>query len=646
MADVFISYARQDLQPASLLKSRLEALGLSVFLDVDGGVDAGERFTQRIDDAVKSSKVVLACWTPAALQREWVRRECLLAQALGKLLPVALEPLSATDLGVNFVDASYESLADFTESSEQHFGWSQTLASLERRLRLWVEAAPSDPEVAAVEGKANGIAAAAKAARPPNVAAPRQPTLTSAAALWDRLRDSNDVDALTNFADSFPGTTEAFEARNRITYVRRSLAAYQEANKSSRIADLDRFLTEWPDHPLKDDVIARRQRLEETEQRAAEKRRLEAEAEQAAAEKLRREEAQKLEEAYRRERRARTARREAAEAALAESVASERQERSDNNLKRLGIGGAVLAAALGLAGFVFVQRSGEARARSLVESVAIADVVARRPEDSQRNVTSNGVAVITAWYRGTTRSDTLQARLIDLDGQSLGACDPEPAKADHGVYACRITSIPDGAYRFDLRINGFSTGEYPFALSTASRLQTTILSDNVHVDPSTRRASLNVHFTNTRPDDLATATISTGGNVVHGCGPASIDRGPNYYCAFGPLDPGTYEFALLVNNRQIRTYPFELIGPSAVGTWTIGVIYEDGGTTGTNVVDLLNDGTMSARGQRFGTWTQTGDRVLMRWDSPPTTVEATLMGDTMSGPVQINGESGILTATR
>lgn len=213
MSDVFISYTRDDRAHADQIKRRLEALGLDVFLDVDGGVESGSSFPQRIADEIAATKSVVAIWTPYALTRDWCRRECFLARQLGKLLPIAVAPLTPGDLR-EFVDASYESLEDF-EGQEKHFGWSQVLGSIARALDRWAELNPDHADAMNTLDRAAQVRRASIACRPIAQAALNS-GLTGATAIWARTKDSVDAEELQRFADSFIGTAEGLAARTRV----------------------------------------------------------------------------------------------------------------------------------------------------------------------------------------------------------------------------------------------------------------------------------------------------------------------------------------------------------------------------------------------------------------------------------------------
>lgn len=213
MGDIFLSYAREDRDRVTAIKAALADLQLSVFVDVEGGVQAGDSFPQVIADRVVAAKAVLACWTPHALTRAWCRRECLLALEGHKLVPVAVAPLTPGDLK-EFIDVSFEDLTDFT-GQNQHFGWSQTLRALSRAIDAWAERHPDQAEGAF--SLSARIKHAAVRARPHSELASE--VVSPRLELWARLKTSTDVKRLERFAESFPGTVEAFAARELIAAI-------------------------------------------------------------------------------------------------------------------------------------------------------------------------------------------------------------------------------------------------------------------------------------------------------------------------------------------------------------------------------------------------------------------------------------------
>jgi hypothetical protein len=87
MADVFISYRREDKARAEAMAKALTEEGLEVWWDATG-LQAGETFDEKIQSLLKSAKAVLVLWSPAAVESEWVRGEGTIGRERGVLVPV------------------------------------------------------------------------------------------------------------------------------------------------------------------------------------------------------------------------------------------------------------------------------------------------------------------------------------------------------------------------------------------------------------------------------------------------------------------------------------------------------------------------------------------------------------------------------
>lgn len=74
MADVFISYARDDSETANKLAAELKALGVSVFFDRDVLV-AGTDFHKEIAQALGSAKAVVVLLSANTKRSSWVQEE-------------------------------------------------------------------------------------------------------------------------------------------------------------------------------------------------------------------------------------------------------------------------------------------------------------------------------------------------------------------------------------------------------------------------------------------------------------------------------------------------------------------------------------------------------------------------------------------
>ncbi len=109
MADVFISYAREDRARAADLARVLEEAGLSVWWDRALGV--GDDFGRVIEAEVDAAKAIVVLWSQASVASKPVRAEA--AEGLDRdiLLPVLIEPVRPPLL---FRAVQFEDLSDWS----------------------------------------------------------------------------------------------------------------------------------------------------------------------------------------------------------------------------------------------------------------------------------------------------------------------------------------------------------------------------------------------------------------------------------------------------------------------------------------------------------------------------------------------------
>lgn len=88
MADVFISYAREDREIVAALAKSLARAGYSVWWD--HRLVAGAEFSATIERELKAATVVVVLWTGVSVKSHWVRDEAEYAQRTGKLVPLRL----------------------------------------------------------------------------------------------------------------------------------------------------------------------------------------------------------------------------------------------------------------------------------------------------------------------------------------------------------------------------------------------------------------------------------------------------------------------------------------------------------------------------------------------------------------------------
>ncbi|WP_052633581.1 TIR domain-containing protein [Pseudoxanthomonas suwonensis] len=105
MADIFVSYSRQDRTRVAPLVAALEAQGWSVWWDPE--ITPGEEFDSLIARELDAARSLIVVWTPQSVDSRWVRGEARDAADRGVLVPVRFDhaklpidfrALHATDL--------------------------------------------------------------------------------------------------------------------------------------------------------------------------------------------------------------------------------------------------------------------------------------------------------------------------------------------------------------------------------------------------------------------------------------------------------------------------------------------------------------------------------------------------------------------
>jgi TolB-like protein len=90
MADIFLSYSRDDLPTALRFAEALEREGFTVWWDQT--LEAGEAFDHVTEKALEAAKAVVVLWSKHSVESRWVRAEATQAEREKKLVPVMIEP--------------------------------------------------------------------------------------------------------------------------------------------------------------------------------------------------------------------------------------------------------------------------------------------------------------------------------------------------------------------------------------------------------------------------------------------------------------------------------------------------------------------------------------------------------------------------
>lgn len=129
MADIFVSYSRQDRARVAPLVAALEAQGWSVWWDPE--INPGEEFDALISRELEGARSLIVVWTPQSVDSRWVRGEARDAADRGVLVPVRFEharlpidfrALHATDLDDWNGDRGHAAFASLCKALEGKLG--------------------------------------------------------------------------------------------------------------------------------------------------------------------------------------------------------------------------------------------------------------------------------------------------------------------------------------------------------------------------------------------------------------------------------------------------------------------------------------------------------------------------------------------
>jgi hypothetical protein len=90
MPDVFISYKRERRAAAEHLADTITLFGYDCWFDYD--LIKGHDFSVQLDRQIRESKALVVMWCTLSVGSRWVHEEVDLAQSLGILIPVKIEP--------------------------------------------------------------------------------------------------------------------------------------------------------------------------------------------------------------------------------------------------------------------------------------------------------------------------------------------------------------------------------------------------------------------------------------------------------------------------------------------------------------------------------------------------------------------------
>lgn len=131
MADVFLSYKREDQRIAREVAADLEAEGFSVFFDVE--IDIGDGWPERIETELNNAHAVVVLWSPrsCSIDAKWVKREARAAAKRDILCPSTIEEC---ELPLEFSDLQSANLIGRNASDRAHLEWRRLCKTVGRHV--------------------------------------------------------------------------------------------------------------------------------------------------------------------------------------------------------------------------------------------------------------------------------------------------------------------------------------------------------------------------------------------------------------------------------------------------------------------------------------------------------------------------------
>ncbi len=263
MADVFISYSRDDRERVRVIATALEAEGHDVWWDHE--IPPGATFDEVIDRELKAAKAVLAVWSPRSSTSRWVREEADEALRSRRLVPVVIEGVDADVIPRGFKMVQAADLRDW--KGDRDAANFRTVADEVARLVRTTDPgprpppAPPRPEPTARTSAAGGplalagVLAACLAGAgawfflgPQRPAAPMKPAVAAedpGEQLWRRAVRTGALDDLRAYLGAHPDGAHAAEGMTRLRAL--DAKAWSEAANADTRAGYESYLAQFPD---------------------------------------------------------------------------------------------------------------------------------------------------------------------------------------------------------------------------------------------------------------------------------------------------------------------------------------------------------------------------------------------------------------
>ncbi len=223
MADIFLSYNREDRPRALQVAEALGQEGLSVWWDSD--LRAGENYDEVTESNLRGAGVVVVLWSKRSVQSKWVRAEATIGQRKSSLMPAMIEEC---DRPLLFELIQTADLIKW-DGDRNDAEWRQFITHIKARVKNAAAAAAAAAQPAAPTP-------APQAPQPVQPAQPRRAADTekskqieAATALhaatvettfWQSIKDGSNVSEYEAYLSRYPNGHFTEIARNRIAMYR------------------------------------------------------------------------------------------------------------------------------------------------------------------------------------------------------------------------------------------------------------------------------------------------------------------------------------------------------------------------------------------------------------------------------------------
>jgi hypothetical protein len=129
VADIFLSYAREDKETAHRLADAIQVRGFSVWWDAE--IPPGKTWDRTIEQELSAARCAVVLWSKTSVAKTWVRAEANEALKRGILIPALIDVVEPP---IAFSLTQAASLVGW-QGKADHPGFQQLLSALERLVR-------------------------------------------------------------------------------------------------------------------------------------------------------------------------------------------------------------------------------------------------------------------------------------------------------------------------------------------------------------------------------------------------------------------------------------------------------------------------------------------------------------------------------